>query len=228
MSLHLKDLALKTPLAPFRRFRRGLKVRPRGDLAFLGSEYGGWTVPADLVEPGWVCYSAGVGDDITFDLAFIERFGCDVYAFDPTPSSVEFVQEAAADEPRFHFHRWGIWSRDEVLRFYAPDYSDTNFSVVNLHSTEEFFEAPCRSLTSSMEVLGHRRLDLLKLDIEGAEYDVLGSLMASKLRPTVICAEFHKTASIARIHQTTNRVRSSGYAAVAVHGYDVTFVHTKA
>jgi FkbM family methyltransferase len=220
----LKALVVKTPLAPFRRFRRALRVRPRGDLVRLGSDYGGWTVPTDLVERSWVCYSGGVGDDITFDLAFIERFGCEVDAFDPTPSSVEHVRLAADDEPRFHFHPWGVWSDDATVRFYAPDYSDTNFSAVNLHDTEDFFEAPCRSLPSIMRELGHDRIDLLKLDIEGAEYEVLDALLGGDIRPTVLCVEFHKTSGIGPMRRTASRMRAIGYDAVAVRGYDVTFV----
>lgn len=221
----LKHLVLKTPLAPFRRFRRALAVRPRVDLVRLGSDYGGWTVPADLVERSWICYSGGVGDDITFDLAFIERFGCEVDAFDPSPSSVEHVR-VAADEPRFHFHPWGVWSDDVTVRFYAPDYSDTNFSAVNLHDTEDFFEAPCRSLPSMMRELGHDRIDLLKLDIEGAEYEVLDALIDGDIRPTVLCVEFHKTSGIRPMLRTASRTRAIGYVAVAVDGYDVTFVRT--
>jgi FkbM family methyltransferase len=193
-------------------------------LVRLGSDYGGWTIPADLVESKWVCYSGGVGNDISFDLALIERFGCVVDAFDPTPSSVEHVRAACADEPRFHFHPWGVWSEDTTLRFFEPDYSDTNFSVVNLHDTNDFFEAPCRSLPSIMEKLGHNRIDLLKLDIEGAEYEVLNGLIAGDIRPTVLCVEFHKTWGLRSMLRAASRTRAIGYDAVAVDGYEVTFV----
>lgn len=226
MRATLERFALKTPLAPFRRFRRALRVRPRGDLVRLGSDYGGWTVPGDLVEPSWVCYSGGVGDDITFDLEFVERFGCEIDAFDPTPSSIEYVRIASAGEQRFHFHAWGVWSEDATVRFYAPDYSDTNFSAVNLHSTEDYFAAPCRSLPSIMRELGHDRIDLLKLDIEGAEYGVLAALIESDIRPTVLCVEFHKTSGIRPMLRAARRMRAIGYDAVAVDGYDVTFVRT--
>lgn len=40
----------------------------------LGSKYGGWIVPATLVRPDSVCYCVGVGEDISFDLALIERW----------------------------------------------------------------------------------------------------------------------------------------------------------
>lgn len=228
MSPSLKDVALKTPLAPFRRFRRALHVQPRGDLVRLGSDYGGWTIPTDLVESSWVCYSGGVGNDITFDVALIERFGCEVEAFDPTPSSVEHVGVAAAGEPRFHFHPWGVWSEDTTLRFYEPEYSNTNFSAINLHDTDGFFEAPCRSLPSIMRELGHDRIDLLKLDIEGAEYEVLDALIGDDIRPTVLCVEFHKTPGIRSMLRAASRTRAIGYDVVAVHGYDVTFVRSAA
>jgi hypothetical protein len=37
----------------------------------LGSDYGGWYVPIDRLAPHSICYLAGVGEDITFDLALI-------------------------------------------------------------------------------------------------------------------------------------------------------------
>lgn len=51
----------------------------------IGSSYGGWIVPIQLIKPDWIFYSAGVGEDITFALGIIERFSCHVFAFDPTP-----------------------------------------------------------------------------------------------------------------------------------------------
>lgn len=48
-----------------------LLFRPdvRDDLVRLGSDYGGWWVPAGDVKPDVVAYCAGAGEDITFDLA---------------------------------------------------------------------------------------------------------------------------------------------------------------
>lgn len=224
MSVVLQDLALKTPLARSKLFRRALRVRPREDLVRLGSDYGGWTVPVDLVERSWVCYSCGVGEDTTFDVELIERFGCEVDAFDPTPSSGAHVRDTMAAEPRFRFHPWGVWFEDATVRFYPPAPFDTNLSVVNLHHSEDFLEAPCRSLPSIMRELGHDRIDLLKLDIEGAEYEVLDAMIESDIRPVVLCVEFHKTSGIRPMLRAASRTRAAGYEATAVSGYDVTFV----
>ena len=56
---------------------------------FLGSEYGGYCMCPENIDRDCVVYSFGIGEDISFDLALIQRFGLSVYAFDPTPRSIE-------------------------------------------------------------------------------------------------------------------------------------------
>jgi hypothetical protein len=42
-----------------------------------------------------------------------------------------------------------------------------------------------------MAQLGHSQLDVLKMDIEGAEYAVIDSLVSSGVRPRQLLVEFH-------------------------------------
>lgn len=79
------------------------RVQPRPDLKKLGGEhYGGWVVPISVLSESSICYCAGVGEDITFDLALIDTFGCDVFAFDPTPRAVRHVNQHAAGLAKYH------------------------------------------------------------------------------------------------------------------------------
>lgn len=223
----VKAGVVHTPLAPSWRFRRAVRETPGPDLVYLGTAYGGWSVPDSLLHPSSICYCGGVGYDISFDRALIDRYGSAVYAFDPTPSATEFVERTASGLERFKYYPWGLWSKDGSLRFYEPDYSDTNFSAVNLHGTTGFFDASCRSLESIMSELGHDRIDLLKLDIEGAEYEVLRSVTAGSLRPTVLCVELHKPRGhrgVRRMIETVGQLERCGYALVSRRGYDLTFV----
>lgn len=192
----------------------------------LGSDYGGWTVPVGLLGPQSVCYCAGVGLDVTFDLALIERIGCEVQAFDPTPAAARHVESVA--EPRFHFNPVGIWPRDETVEFFEPDYGDQNFSAVDLHQTGKSFGAPCRSVSSLMAEAGHDHLDLLKLDIEGSEYEVIRGLCAEGVSISVMCVEFHKDPGIAHMKEAARTLREAGFAPAHQEGYDVTFVHEDA
>src|SRR5712692_3232196 len=59
------------------------------ELLRLGTVYGGWIIPANSgLSADSVCYSAGAGEDISFDCALIERFYCQVRVIDPTPRAI--------------------------------------------------------------------------------------------------------------------------------------------
>lgn len=44
-----------------------------------------------------------------------------------------------------------------------------------------------------MKELSHSVIDILKIDIEGSEYDVIEDLINSKIRPKELLNEFHHT-----------------------------------
>jgi FkbM family methyltransferase len=210
-----------------RSYLKTLKVFP---LRFekIGSSYGGWFVPVDLIKANWICYLGGVGEDITFDLGLIERFNCQVFAFDPTPRAIRHVEEIGSVE-NFHFLALGLWSSSEELRFYVPkDPSHVSHSVTNLQDTEDYFVAKCDSVDGIMTNLGHQKLDLLKLDIEGAEHKVTASFLQKNIFPKVICIEFDQPDTIFRMLKTHIRLHNKGYKLLYVDGWNLTFVHKRA
>lgn len=208
-----------------RRYARRTGRHPGLGLEKLGTRYGGWTVPTTLLRGDWVVWDAGVGEDASFALELITRFGCTVDAFDPTPRAIAFVRAALADEPRFRLHEVGLWSEDTKLRFWAPrDPTHVSHSVVNLQHTHEFFEAECRSVPTLLGELGQDHIDLLKLDIEGAEHRVIASTLAAGIRPRVLCTEIDRPVSPIRFWRTMRAIRAAGYRLVAVDDWNVTFV----
>jgi hypothetical protein len=42
-----------------------------------------------------------------------------------------------------------------------------------------------------MDLLSHQKIDILKMDIEGAEYSALKNMMNSGINISQICVEFH-------------------------------------
>lgn len=212
-----------------RHFARAVEPATELGLEKIGSKYGGWIVPTKRIRSDWICYCGGVGEDITFDLGLIERFGCQVFAFDPTPRSIAHVAKVAANEPRYRFLPVGLWSADTTLRFWVPkDPGHVSHSVVNLQRTGSYFEAPCRSLPSLMSELGHSRIDLLKIDIEGAEHTVLAAMLKSGIRPKVLCTEIDQPVPLMRYWTTIRRILRSGYRLVAADGWNYTFLRDDA
>ncbi len=49
----------------------------------------------------------------------------------------------------------------------------------------------CLTIPSLMARLGHSKLDLLKIDIEGSEYEVIPQMLQRGIVPTQLLVEFH-------------------------------------
>jgi FkbM family methyltransferase len=174
-----------------RDYVTGFPIHHRSDLEKIGSNYGGWIVPTSLLSSDSICYCVGVGEDITFDLGLIERFGCYIYAFDPTPRAIKHVEIRAQEVDEFKFFSLGLWDKDQIVKFYAPaNPTHVSHSALNLQRTSDYFEADCRRLGPLMRENGHEELTLLKLDIEGAEYRVLASIVEDNLNIGILCVEY--------------------------------------
>ena len=198
----------------------------RPDLVRLGSAYGGHVVASSLLGEKSVCYSAGVGEDVTFDLEVIRRFGCEVHAFDFTPRSIRFIEPIVRSEPKLHFYEFGLWSSDGELEFFEPrNPSHVSYSALNLQRTRHSLVAPVRCLESIMLGLGHDHVDLLKLDIEGAEIEVLESMVASsRIRPRVICLEFDQPRPLKVVLSCVRCLERAGYEIVDIERWNYSFV----
>jgi FkbM family methyltransferase len=197
----------------------------RDDLVRIGSGYGGWWIPKDLLGPESICYLAGVGTDITFDLGVIERYGCRVWGIDPTPKSINWVAGQSVDE-RFTMVPVGLAAEPGTLRFYAPqDPNHVSHSIKNLQCTDTYFEARVTTIAGLMAELGHDHIDLLKLDIEGAEHETIRALLRDGLRPAVLCVEFDQPEPLALGRATTAALRAAGYDLVKVDCFNLTFIH---
>lgn len=202
-----------------------LRAALRPDTHFEVVMFADTIMPTGVITQNAICYCGGVGEDVRFEQLLIERFGALVWAFDPTPRSVKFVEREPLPE-QFHFVPVGLWSEDTTLRFYAP--ANPNYvshSVEGPQGGTTFFDAPCRSVPSIMRELGHERLDLLKLNIEGAEDRVLEGALEEGVRPRVITLTYEGRRAFRKALSWTRRLRREGYHLLGVRSWFVTYLH---
>lgn len=180
-----------------------------------GARSGVWVVDPRPLHGGSVVWSAGVGDNVAWDLAMIARFGCTVHAFDPTPRALAWLRTQTLPAG-FVLHPVGLAAHDGEQRFVAPAKPhDVNFRpAADPGEPSGVIQAPVRRTATLARELDHDRIDVLKLDIEGGEYDVLPDLLASGPLPLQLLVEFHHGQDGIPFAATADAI-----AALRRHGY---------
>jgi FkbM family methyltransferase len=197
----------------------------------LGSSYGGWPLLEDTPK-GALVFSFGIGTDISFDCAAIEKFGCQVHGFDPTPRSLEWI--AAQVLPSgFQFHPVGLAEIDGVSEFEPPVKSaHVSFSRAKIaqKNSAKMVVASVQTLESIVKNIGKGLPSVVKMDIEGFEYSVIANICLGSLRPRQLLVEFHHDLyGYARrdTEEAVQALKNVGYKIfhVAESGREYGFVH---
>lgn len=164
------------------------------DNEYHGNEgYGGWAIPAGVLRSDSTVVDVGLGEDISFSESLIARYGCGVHGFDPTPKSIDYVQNR--NPANFHLHPMGVAGSSRTATFFLPNNpSHVSGSITKSdHVGADRIEVQLIDLDEVLGIIGKERIDLLKIDIEGAEYELLSSdsFKNSAAKIHVICVEFH-------------------------------------
>ena len=161
---------------------------------YHGNEgYGGWGIPSGLLHAGSTVVDVGLGEDISFSESLTRAYGCAVHGFDPTPKALAYVRQRNPD--KFQLHPVGVAGSSRQATFFLPNNPlHVSGSITQSdHVGADRIEVQLIDLDEVLGSIRSDRIDLLKLDIEGAEYELLSSESfkhnAAKIH--VICIEFH-------------------------------------
>ena len=101
-----------------------------------------------------------------------DRYDADVHAFEPGPPQLEKLRAKAASRPRLHVHPCGLAGRNMSAALSIDGQASSIYdegaesSMIDIRDAAEVFDE-----------LGLDRIDLLKVNIEGAEYDLFDRLL---------------------------------------------------
>lgn len=187
---------------------------------WYGNDHAGFFLCAKTLGPGAIVYSIGTGTDASFDLELIAEQGCKVFAFDPTPKSIRWVADSKLPAS-FIFTPLGIGPRNETATFYLPkndDYVSGSMIGNDFVDQGKQVEVELRTLATLAKIHGHDKIDVLKMDIEGAEYEVLPDVLKSGIKIEQILVEFHHRMvedGYAKTRAAIQLLRDFGYAPFA-------------
>jgi FkbM family methyltransferase len=206
-----------------------LIMRKDDNLITVGGGACPWTFRGEGLNANSRVICAGVGDDISFELELVKKFGCRMVLVDPSPTGINTIQTLQPLPEQIDFLPVGLAVTSEVYSFSDPaNLNDVSFKrrVDTDKGGEHKWE--CRSLLDLARQKGWSSLDLVKMDIEGFEYDVLSNLPLKELPISQILVELHTGGQHAYrfrdVLKVIFRLRREGYQLVHRYLKDYTFV----
>jgi FkbM family methyltransferase len=192
-------------------------VCPVGDI-----DSGGWYI--NVSEPLRIIYCAGVGLDMSFEVALAKMADEPVLVFDPSPTGIATVEKS--DISNIKFFPVGLAAHSGSIKFSLPiDAAEGSYSVVQDGVGTIRFD--CYDLGTIMSTNGDSRIDLLKMDIEGFEFDIVNQLLDQRIPVRQLCVEFHSWLRPGQTLKTIARLRRAGYRLIHKKRGDYTFLLKK-
>lgn len=226
----------------------------------LGTRYGGWYVPEvmDLNEDS-IIYSAGVGEDISFDLLLSDKYKSHIYFIDPTERALkhyesvcygyegqgwdfsgqdiqtdywEIINGLKPNLKKMYYVKKGLWRERDKLKFYKQENENyVSQSLIKDMFGKEYDRVEVLSVKDLMREKQNTRIDLLKMDIEGAEVEVLNNMLDDEIYPKYLCIEFDLALKRKDPDESTKkllaRLMRGGYRMLKNDRMNITFMYEK-
>ena len=207
---------------------RDLYVKPEVEVPVQRfGKRGYWTLATTGLNRDTMVWSFGIGKDMSCELELIERYGLRVLAFDPTPIALEWVKRQDLPE-EFKVFPFGVADYDGLARFAPP--RKQGFASYSMVREGTGLHAPVRRMTTLQRELNLLSPDVVKMDVEGAEYAVVADMVRSGYRPAQVLVEFHhKWMGAKATREAIAQLGTVGYriAFVSRRGVEYTFVRQR-
>ena len=176
----------------------------------------------DTLDNSSVIIDVGCADDADFSLHMIDKYGLEAYGVDPTRkhrTSLSQLEEKMAG--RFTHLPLAVSAKNGTITFHESANNQSG-SILNDHTNVmrdavNSYDVESVTLQRLTDRINKPQVDLIKLDLEGAEYDLLKDIKEEDLRPfRQIYIEFHHHCTSHTITETKEIVK-----AICAMGFDV-------
>ena len=234
---------------------RNNEIETHKKINSFGSEYGNWKFIHTNTLYNSIIISAGVGEDISFDVEYINFYNSTVIFVDPTPRALEYLKTVKEclgmpksqeykkggfqntssynltniKDNNFIIYKKALWSEsDKELNFYFPE-NERNVSSTLINSNFEKKRKYIKVETISLEQILKEnlinKLELIKVDIEGAEIEVITSMINKKIFPNQLLLEidYLRRNTISSIFKSiifVKKILNSGYKLIKINNYE--------
>ena len=122
------------------------------------------------------------------------RYDCSIDAFELSPEFFGVLHEVAAEVPGLRIHEYGLGGADETVKVSMTHLGSSVFENPGSRADTQWIEGELRDVAQVWADLGWDRVAVMKLNIEGGEYDALDRLIETGLHTRIdtIFVQFHE------------------------------------
>jgi FkbM family methyltransferase len=183
--------------------------------------------------PDSVVIDAGCSHEADFSVCLMQRHGVRAIGVDPTRKHQDALRRIEAQHPgRFSHVPWAIAATDATLRFHESRVNESGSLFddhVNVISDDTAsYDVEAVTLGTLLARLGLDAVDILKLDLEGAEYELFERATPRDLQPfRQLFVEFHHHAlrhvGEADTRRLVRHIADSGFRTFSVDDHNFLF-----
>lgn len=166
-----------------------------------------WFEPINMMsiinsfKPGDVFIDCGA--NVGQETVPVGNSGATVYAFEPEPIAFEILEEKVKGMPNVHIYKKAVYSKSGKMKLFRDKEIDADpvlysegsslFSAKNNVNSDNYVEVDVIRLVDFIKDKKIKKIKVLKIDIEGAEYDLLNDLIDNGIHliTDIILLEFH-------------------------------------
>ncbi len=187
-----------------------------------------WQIYGDTLNSESIIISGGVGREIATELELVDNFGCHIDLFDPSPTGISTMKLAENQRSNIEYFPMGLSGKSGAVRFSEPVNSDEGSFTVSREGGDLEFD--CTSISDFANSRGYSLIDLVKMDIEGFEYEVIEDLLKNAPPVNQLCIEFHHFEAHISWRETARALKlmgEAGFQVVSKTGSDYTLIHPR-
>jgi FkbM family methyltransferase len=203
------------------------------DIKWLGTEYGGFYVVPKLIKKNGLALCAGIGEDISFDIQLIGLYNMKVVGIDPTIKSKYYIEKL--NIKNYFFEEQALvsesFSENAITIYENKNPEWVSESIINSHNSVGENNRKVSALRISELIKKYGNFDLIKLDVEGAEYDIINDFLnenINKINCNHFCIEFHhhccEKFTITDTKNIVNKFIERGYIPITKNWKEITFI----
>jgi FkbM family methyltransferase len=209
------------------KFLINQKSIKKESVEFMGSSYGGWYLKKDKKLYNSTIISAGLGEDASFDVEFLNKYNANVLLVDPTPKAIihfknillskgkgrkkRYKKNSGKQDPSSYnlkkisnnnfilIEKALFNSNNKLVKFYPPhDPNHVSCSLKNNSNLKNTILVKTITVKNIMQSYNIKEISLIKLDIEGAEIEVIKNFISDKIFPAQILVEFDELRNLSK------------------------------